>query len=89
MGWLVVVALKPLLRTKPNQHHLLAGGVLYTLNHLYVWKAAYAHAIGMFCLSRSICHFFDFVYSTDLRKNLVVKDLFRLRLAFNESVCGM
>jgi len=67
MGWLVVVALKPLLAAlnRTSIIFLLAGGVLYTLGTIfYVWKSRkYAHAIWhVFVLAGSICHFFTILF---------------------------
>ncbi len=67
MGWLVVVALKPLLTAlnRTSILFLLTGGVLYTLGTIfYAWKSRkYAHAIWhLFVLAGSICHFFTILY---------------------------
>ena len=64
MGWIVVVALKPLLANlQPGGFVLLAaGGLLYTLGTIfYLWKSLpFGHAIWHgFVLAASICHFFS------------------------------
>jgi hemolysin III len=63
MGWLVVVALRPMLQSVPptGMWLLLAGGLSYTLGTIfYAWKRLpYHHAIWhMFVLGGSACHFF-------------------------------
>ncbi|MEN6602326.1 MAG: hemolysin III family protein [Bryobacteraceae bacterium] len=62
MGWVVVVAIRPLLRALPWQGFLwlLAGGVLYTLGVLFfMWHRKYSHTLWHFMvLAGSICHFF-------------------------------
>ena len=63
LGWLVLVAFKPLAAAlNPTSIlFLLAGGVLYTLGTVfYAWKGMkYAHAVWhLFVLAGSICHFF-------------------------------
>jgi hemolysin III len=64
MGWLVVIALRPMLRAVPADGLwlLLAGGLCYTVGTaFYVWKRLpYHHAIWhLFVLGGSICHFFS------------------------------
>ncbi|AFS78134.1 channel protein hemolysin III family [Gottschalkia acidurici 9a] len=67
MGWLVVVAIKPLflaLNTK-SIVFLVVGGVLYTIGTIfYSWaKLKYNHAIWhMFVLGGSVCHFFTMLF---------------------------
>ena len=62
MGWIVLVAIRPLLRALPWQGFLwlLAGGVLYTLGVLFfMWHRKYSHTLWHFMvLAGSICHFF-------------------------------
>lgn len=63
MGWLVVVALKPLLAHVPmgGVLWLLAGGLLYTAGvAFFAWRRLpYHHAIWHgFVLAGSICHYF-------------------------------
>lgn len=62
MGWLVVIAAKPLLAQVPGRGvlWLLAGGALYTLGLVfYAWhRLPYNHAIWhVFVLVGSICHY--------------------------------
>ena len=61
MGWLIVLALGPLVRSLPmgGVVSLFAGGVFYTVGVVfYVWKKlAYHHAIWhLFVLLGSACH---------------------------------
>jgi len=63
MGWLVVIAIKPLLAAVPagGIAWLVAGGLFYTLGVVfYVWKRLpFNHAIWhLFVLAGSVCHFF-------------------------------
>ena len=67
MGWLVVIALKPLLALVPSGGllWLLAGGVLYTAGvGFFAWrKLPYNHAIWhVFVLAGSACHYFAVLY---------------------------
>lgn len=69
LGWLVVIAIKPVLNHVPMHGllWLLSGGVIYTLGvFFYVWKALpYHHAIWhLFVLGGSICHFFAVLVSS-------------------------
>ncbi len=62
MGWLIVIAIKPLLAAVPlpGVVWLFAGGLAYTLGvGIYAWDALkYNHAIWhIFVLAGSICHF--------------------------------
>jgi len=61
MGWMAVVAIKPMLATVPMSTllWLLAGGLAYTLGTLfYMSKRRHAHAIWHgFVLAGSACHF--------------------------------
>jgi len=62
MGWLAVIALKPLLAAVPPSGllWLLAGGLLYTLGVIfYAWKKLpYNHVIWhLFVLAGSTCHY--------------------------------
>jgi hemolysin III len=61
MGWMAVLAIKPMLATVPMATllWLLAGGVAYTLGTLfYMSKKRHAHAIWHgFVLAGSACHF--------------------------------
>lgn len=63
MGWLVVVAVKPLFAHVPKQGllWLLLGGLCYTVGAVfYLWKKIpYHHAVWhLFVLGGSICHYF-------------------------------
>lgn len=67
MGWLVVVAIKPLLAAVPagGIAWLVAGGLFYTLGVIfYVWKRLpFNHAIWhLFVLGGSVCHFFAVLF---------------------------
>ncbi|HET9485518.1 MAG TPA: hemolysin III family protein [Xanthomonadales bacterium] len=62
MGWIVVVAIGPLVDRVPHDTigWLVAGGVLYTLGAVfYLWhRLPYNHAIWhVFVLAACICHF--------------------------------
>jgi hemolysin III len=63
MGWLIVIALRPMLRTVPENALwlLLAGGLCYSVGTVfYLWKKLpYHHAVWhLFVLGGSVCHFF-------------------------------
>ena len=62
MGWLVVVAMKPMLASIDawTLGWLLAGGVFYTLGTYFYHRESipYAHAIWhLFVIAGSVCHF--------------------------------
>ena len=62
MGWLVVVAMKPMLASIDawTLGWLLAGGVFYTLGTYFYHRESipYAHAIWhLFCIAGSVCHY--------------------------------
>lgn len=62
MGWLVLVAIKPLVVALPRDGliMLFAGGIAYSLGTVfYLWKRLpYHHAVWhLFVLAGSICHF--------------------------------
>ena len=62
LGWLVVIAAKPVLTSVPTGGiaWLFAGGLLYTSGVLfYVWRRIpYHHAIWhVFVMAGSFCHF--------------------------------
>lgn len=62
MGWLIVIALKPLLDTAPINliWWIVAGGVCYSLGTIFFLKDSlkYAHGIWhVWVLAGSICHF--------------------------------
>jgi len=68
MGWLVLVALKPLLAATPKSGLILlaAGGFCYTLGVVfYLWRRlAYHHAVWhLFVLAGSACHYFAVLQS--------------------------
>jgi hemolysin III len=63
MGWLVLVAIKPLITSVPVPAliWLVVGGVAYTLGVIfYSWeKLPYGHAVWhLFVIGGSVCHFF-------------------------------
>ncbi len=63
MGWMVVVAVRPLLGLMPLGGFiwLLSGGIIYSSGTLfYLWrKLPYHHAVWhLFVLAASICHYF-------------------------------
>ena len=63
MGWLVLVAIEPLVVSVavPGLWLLLAGGLCYTLGLVFfLWRRLpYSHAVWhVFVLAGSICHFF-------------------------------
>lgn len=67
MGWMALVAIKPMLDNVAAEGLmlLLAGGLAYTLGVVfYVWKSlAYHHAIWhLFVLAGSVFHFFSIFY---------------------------
>lgn len=67
MGWLVLIALGPLLSAAPTglMIWLVFGGVCYTLGVVFfLWKKLpYHHAIWhLFVLAGSICHFFGMLF---------------------------
>jgi hemolysin III len=62
MGWIVLIAVKPLIAAMPlgGLLLLLAGGLLYTLGTVfYLWRIMpYHHAVWhLFVLGGTICHF--------------------------------
>ncbi|MBI2840377.1 MAG: hemolysin III family protein [Acidobacteria bacterium] len=64
MGWLAVIAIKPLLASVPigGIKLIVAGGLCYTVGTVfYVWKRLpYGHAIWhLFVLGGSACHYFS------------------------------
>ena len=67
MGWLVVIAIKPLLMLVPGGGilWLLAGGLAYTLGVVFfAWeKMPYNHAVWhVFVLTGSVCHYFAVLF---------------------------
>jgi hemolysin III len=62
MGWLIVIALQPLIRSLDSEGLLLLvlGGAMYTLGVIfYAWRRLpYNHAVWhVFVLAGSVCHF--------------------------------
>jgi len=62
MGWLVLVAIKPMLSSLDvwTLGWLLAGGLFYTLGTYFYHRESipYAHAIWhLFCIAGSVCHY--------------------------------
>ena len=71
MGWLALLAIKPMLHSVPPRGllWLLAGGLLYTVGVVfYAWKKVpYNHAIWHgFVLAGSTCHYFAVLCSVIL-----------------------
>jgi hemolysin III len=71
MGWLALLAIKPMLLSVPHSGllWLLAGGVLYTVGVVfYAWKIVpYNHAIWHgFVIAGSTCHYFAVLCSVIL-----------------------
>jgi len=67
MGWLVVIAIKPVVALVPAAAllWLLAGGVFYTAGvGFFAWqKLPYHHAIWhLFVMGGSVCHYFAVLY---------------------------
>ncbi len=67
MGWLMVIAIEPLMDAVPlgGLLWLVGGGVCYTLGVVFfIWeRLLYSHAIWhLFVLGGSICHFFAVLY---------------------------
>jgi hemolysin III len=67
LGWLVVIAIKPLLNNVANGGLilLLAGGLCYSLGVIfYLWKRlAYHHAVWhLFVMAGSLLHFFSILF---------------------------
>jgi hemolysin III len=62
MGWLVLVAIKPIMATLDGWTlgWLLAGGLFYTLGTYFYHRDSvrYSHAIWhLFCIAGSVCHY--------------------------------
>ena len=76
MGWMIVIAIKPLIATVPigGIMWLLSGGLFYTLGTVfYLWrKLPYHHAIWhLFVLAGSVSHFIAvFVYVLPIHPSL-------------------
>jgi hemolysin III len=63
MGWLILIALRPMLRAVPDRALwlLLAGGLCYSVGAVFYLakRLRYHHAIWhLFVLGGSVCHFF-------------------------------
>jgi len=66
MGWVVVIAFRPLLHALPwgGVLWLLAGGLCYTLGvYFFVSKWKYTHMVWhLFVIAGSVCHFFTVLF---------------------------
>jgi hemolysin III len=67
MGWLVILAIKPLFQALPGGgiFWLVSGGLAYTIGTIfYAWKKLpFNHAIWhLFVLAGSVCHFFAIMF---------------------------
>ena len=67
MGWLVILAIKPLFHALPGGgiFWLISGGLAYTIGTIfYAWKKLpFNHAIWhLFVLTGSVCHFFAIMF---------------------------
>jgi len=68
MGWLVIIAIKPLWDVMPGwgMFWLVAGGLSYTLGvafYVVDERARYTHFVWhLFVMTGSICHFFAVLY---------------------------
>ncbi len=62
MGWVVVIALRPLIHALPwgGLLWMLAGGLCYTAGvYFYASRSKFAHAVWhLFVIAGSLCHFF-------------------------------
>mgnify|MGYP001443022724 CR=1 FL=1 len=73
MGWLIAIAIKPLLQVLPFAGFLwlLAGGLAYTVGVVFYvldHKYQFAHFIWhLFVLAGSVCHFFAILFYVVLR----------------------
>ena len=69
MGWLVLVAVKPLEAhvSAPGLQWLIAGGVLYTVGVVFYGSSRripYSHAVWhLFVIAGSICHYLAVIYA--------------------------
>ncbi|PJJ97320.1 hemolysin III [Lysobacteraceae bacterium NML91-0213] len=62
MGWLVIVAIKPVLAALDSWTFgwLIAGGLFYTLGTIFYHRESipYSHAVWhLFCIAGSVCHY--------------------------------
>lgn len=67
MGWIIVIAVKPLVRALPpgGLYWLIAGGLAYTIGTVFyiMKKVKYSHGIWhLFVLAGTVCHFFAVYY---------------------------
>jgi hemolysin III len=67
MGWLVIIAIKPLLSNVPGGGiaWLVAGGLFYTIGVIFyaLKKLPFSHAVWhVFVLGGSVCHFFAVMF---------------------------
>jgi hemolysin III len=67
MGWLVLIAIRPLMEVLPRMSlvFLIAGGLAYSSGVVfYMWKRLpYHHAVWhLFVLTGTVCHFFAVFY---------------------------
>jgi hemolysin III len=67
MGWIVIIAIKPVLAAVPLSGilWLVAGGMFYTVGVLFfAWnRLPYNHAIWhVFVMAGSICHYFAVLF---------------------------
>jgi len=67
MGWLIIIAIKPLIEAMPDggMFWVGSGGVVYTIGVIfYIWKKLpYNHAIWhLFVLGGSVLHFFAMLF---------------------------
>ena len=74
MGWLVVIALKPMLRMVPTGMvvWLAVGGLCYTLGLVFytMKKLRFHHAVWhLLVLCGSVCHFFAMLFYVVARQN--------------------
>lgn len=66
MGWVVVIALRPLVHALPwgGLLWMLAGGLCYTAGvYFYASRSKFAHAVWhLFVIAGSVCHFFAVLF---------------------------
>ena len=64
MGWVIIIAIKPMLHTLPSASlvYLLIGGVLYTVGIIFyaLKKVKWFHSVWhLFTVAGSIFHYFS------------------------------
>ena len=64
MGWVIIIAIKPLLNIMPSRSLwlLFAGGIFYTVGVIFyaIKKVRYFHSVWhIFTVAGSVCHFFS------------------------------